>query len=99
MTTDNWIYVGDVGTEFTFGFGQDISAATEVRVLILKPDLTEVVWEWADLVPVDSETLKYTTVDGDLDKAGTWKFQPVVSIGGNTYHCKTAEHQIYARYN
>ena len=88
-------YVGEVGTVITVDCGSDISGATGTILKVRKPDGTEV--EWTATI-YDSNYLRYTTVAGDFNKAGTYHVQAHLTLAGWTGHGETAEFPIYEEY-
>jgi len=76
-------YVGDIGTEIRLlvvdeesGI-DDISDATVHKLLVRKPDGSEVEWE-ADIE--GTQYLTYTVQDGDLDQPGTYRVQAYLEL-------------------
>ena len=58
--------------------GIDVSASTTTKVLYQKPNNTS--GEWT--ATVSGTNVVYDVQSSDLDVAGTWKVQPLVTIGG-----------------
>jgi hypothetical protein len=71
------IYVGDIGTIVTVDCGEDISTATVNQLMVQKPDGTIVTWEAA---VYNTNYLRYTIMDGDLDQAGVYKVQSKITL-------------------
>jgi hypothetical protein len=94
-------HVGDVGTVIEVQVVStdpdtgvtapvDLSAATGLQLVFLKPDQTRVA-QTATLWGTGTDgKIKYVTVPGDLDQSGTWKVQAVVAVGGSVYHTDIA---------
>jgi hypothetical protein len=86
------IYVGDVGTVIRLNVDPDelgtidISTASTLKILVQKPDKTEV--EWTATQYQDTTKIEYSTVDGDLDQKGTYKIQAYVA-----WHLPASEHK------
>jgi hypothetical protein len=87
------LHVGDDGTvvEFTM-YREDgttvlpLGDATELRVDIIRPDQT-LINGVAELTTDGSDgKLFYVIVDGDLNQAGPYKFQPVVTKPDGHWH-------------
>lgn len=76
------IYVGDIGTLFIVDTESDLSGATVNQVQIKKPDGTT--HNWA--ATVDGTTLRYVTVDGDLDQSGNFLGQAYVELPSGKWH-------------
>jgi hypothetical protein len=91
----NKYYVGDIGTVIDVDLGENISTATSVAFSILKPDGTTETWEaeiYAD------NYLRYATQEGDLDQAGTYKIQPLITLLAWSGRGETAEFEITAEF-
>jgi hypothetical protein len=85
------IHVGDIGTVFeaTIMDGKEIvsvSGAITKKLIFRKTDLT-VIEKDAEYVSngLDGK-IKYTTVSGDLDQKGVWKFQGFVQLPSGSWH-------------
>ena len=76
--------------------GQDITAATGTFLDIKKPDGTTS-QKVASIV--DTNYLQYTTVAGDIDQAGVYRIQAVLTLGGWSGLGETAELMVYDIYN
>lgn len=63
------------------GVALDISSATALTLKLTKPNGDAVEWEvdFGDAGGVDG-MLAYTTLEGDLDQAGTWTAQPLITL-------------------
>lgn len=89
------IYVGDIGTEFLLDAGQAITGAT-VSIAVLKPGATaEVPWS-ASVHTIDGAAryVRHTTVDGDLDVAGSYRLQPVIALADGTWAGRGETEQV-----
>jgi len=86
-------YVGDIGTEIIVDVGCDITDATEHKLLIKKPDLTEE--EWTPTSIFGTQYLTYTVADGDFDQAGKYKLQAWVKTPDGEWYGETAEFRVY----
>lgn len=73
------VFKGDVGTVITIDMQEDISNATVTEIEYKKPSGTCGTWT-ATIEGTDS--IKYTTVSGDLDEAGDWELQPYIDLPG-----------------
>jgi hypothetical protein len=84
------IHALDYGTELRItvkddGVVVDISAATATDFLIRKPD-GSLLTVAADFYTDGTDgVLTYTTVEGDTDAAGLYKFQAKITLGGVFY--------------
>ena len=93
------IYVGDIGVEIIYycvdedGNGEDISAATVLRLKYRKPDKTTGYWT---AVLEGTQGLKFTTtLATDLSKAGRYQIQPYLELPGFKGHAETRQIQVY----
>lgn len=83
-SSEEQIYVGDTGTRFNFtvteeGSAVDLTGYSSLEIRLQRPDKT--VFD-RDLTVIDATTgqVRYTTLAGDLDQAGRWHFQLLISI-------------------
>lgn len=94
------IHVGDVGTELicTIKDGDsavDISAGSAV-IRLRKPQTGTVVQKTAVFVSDGTDgQIKYVTVSGDLDEAGTWQIQAQVTISTNTWNSDVQNFEVH----
>lgn len=65
---DYKIYTGTVGIKLIVETGQDLSTASQVSLLVKKPDKSQV--EWVGVA--NGTTIEYVVKSGDLDLAGTY---------------------------
>jgi len=87
------IYVGDYGTQISLDVGVDISDQTACEILYMKPDGTT--GTWTASLGSDNESVEYTTVSGDLDTSGRWKFQARVTTANGRWYGLICEQRIY----
>jgi len=92
-------YVGEVGTELFLNVWQDLSSASEVKMLVKKPDNTRHEWS-AEIYPIDSVNtyLRHTIVEGDFNMSGIYEFQAWAKFAAWEGKGKTAPLMIYERY-
>jgi hypothetical protein len=101
--TDIKHYVGEVGLEVKafVGDSRDISAATDVKFLVQKPDGTEVEWS-AEAITEDGDDgayyIRHITEAGDLDQAGTYRLQAAFVLGSWDGPGETFRWEIYDEY-
>jgi len=101
--TDIKHYVGEIGLEIKafVGDSEDISAATDVKFLVKKPDGTETEWA-ATAHTEDGDNGAYyiihTTESGDLDQAGTYRLQAYFTLGSWTGLGESFRWEIYDEY-
>jgi len=91
----NKYYVGDVGTEIFVDCCLNITGATNTKLMIKKPDDTQV--EWTATID-GTNHLKYTVVAGDFNIAGTYLLQASLTIGGWSGLGETAQFTVYDPY-
>ena len=70
--------VGDVGTTISIDVGEDISAATAVKIHYKKPDGT--VGNWTASVADDDQSVEYNTQASDINVVGLWQFQAHITL-------------------
>ena len=75
------IFKGDVGTEIIIDMQRDISTATGISIKVLTPNKTQTTWTPSIY---EDNFLKYTIISGDLSENGTYKIQPVMTLGSWT---------------
>ena len=86
------IYRGSYGIVMYVNCGKDISAATNAKIRIKCPG-GKVIEQTATIH--ETNYLKYTTVDGDLDETGTYSIQSSMTLGGWTGIGSTAYLKVY----
>lgn len=88
------IYLGDVGTSIEFLIKEcndsdpdkpfeelvDISSATLMNIVFLKPDGTKIPVLGSFLTDGTDSVLRYITIDGFLDSVGKWKAQAQITM-------------------
>lgn len=84
------IHVGDIGTTFlaTMKDGDtvvNISGGDPLQLCFSKPDSTTIT-RTATIVSAVAGTMKYVTVDGDLDIDGNWSVQAKVGLPTGTWY-------------
>lgn len=90
-------YVGDIGTEILLDCGSDITAATDKKILVKKPDGTT--HEWTDVAIQGGTKLQYFTVSGDFDQDGVYYFQAYVLLPTWQGKGETVELEVFRGYN
>lgn len=93
------MYVGDIGTALVADIGADIEGATDTKLLVRKPDGTEVEWP-ADIFEIDAEKkyLRYLTELGDFDQAGKYYVQAFLEKDGWTGKGETDKFKVFAKF-
>jgi hypothetical protein len=66
------VNAGDIGTIIEIETGQDLEGATALEIRYRKPDGSVGAW---DALPYQTTKAQYTTLEGDIDIAGEWRFQ------------------------
>lgn len=89
------IYKNEIGKRITINVGQDISTATSVGMVFIKPDDTTLtvtatigttsLTTDCDIIPAN-EWIYYDFVSGNLDQSGTWRIKSKVIIGSQTLY-------------
>lgn len=97
------VYVGTIGCHVHILIPDDLVTDVESIVIeVCKPSLNVV--EWNPLtVDYDSETeittLTYETIEGDLNEAGMYRIQPVVTMtDGDVWPLGVAAWSVLARF-
>lgn len=88
-------YVGDIGTILEVDCGVDISTSTTHNLMMRKPDLTVV--ELTGTV-YNTNFIRYTTIDGDLDQAGVYRIQSKIVISAWEGRGETERLRVYGPY-
>ena len=100
MTVDYKPHVDDVGTVLRVqvldqdGQAVDITSATGLVLTLQRPDGTKVTKTPTKEVGTQG-WLTYTVVAEDLDQAGWWKLQTVVTFTSAVYHSSIESFQVY----
>lgn len=96
MSEKNKVYVGSIGTQIILDCGQDISAATSLRIDVRKPDGTVVTWS---AVASGATALRFDTLAGTLDQVGRWRLQAHVTLPTGDWPGDTIALDVYAPFN
>jgi len=89
------LYIGQTGVKIILETGQDLSSASQVSILVKKPDTTEEEWSGT----INGTTIEYTTQTGDFNKAGIYRLQAkVVFANGSIWYGETAKLVIYEKF-
>ncbi len=96
------IHKGDIGTAFQItmrdenGAIIDLTSASEKKIRLQRPDLTttEVNATFATN-GADGVIQWKTAVAGDLNQAGTWKIQGVVTLSNGKWHSNIDSFKVY----
>tara|TARA_Y100000296_G_scaffold48602_1_gene55671 strand:- start:1185 stop:1499 length:315 start_codon:yes stop_codon:yes gene_type:complete len=88
----------DTGKIIDVNVGIDITNAAALKLLVKKPDATEVEWV-ASEQQADPGVLRYTTVAGDLDQEGAYYLHGFVETAGGALHTgRRASFMVVERY-
>lgn len=77
------VFVGDVGTEIILDCGVSVASASVRTIKARSP--SGVVKQWA-ASPEGTNSIKYATATGDIDRAGGWRLQAYVEMPGWSGH-------------
>lgn len=83
----NHVYKNEVGLAIILDCGQDVSAATGIKIKVKKPNNTEVEW---DANVYNTNYIRYITQTNDLDLAGNYDLQSYMTLGSWTGFGDTA---------
>lgn len=91
------VQLGDVGTAFDVsvydqdGNLMDLSTATALYVIFLKPDGTNMV---ASATNPSTGKVRYVTRTGDLDQVGRWEIQAHIEMAGADWHTTVGKFKV-----
>lgn len=68
------VHVGDIGTAITVDLGVDISSATELKFVLMRPTSTNRIMV-KEPTSSDDTSVTYRTVDGDITVSGDYSVQ------------------------
>lgn len=95
------VYVGDIGTVILIDMGENISTATGISLKVMGPKSSVKTngtikngKTWTPSI-YGTNYLKYTVLEGDLDLAGDYYINPVLTLGSWTGTCDTATLTVY----
>ena len=77
------VYLGDIGTIIKINLGEDVSGGSAFGIKYMAPDMSTGTWA-AALDGTDAITA--TVPAGDIDAAGAWKVQAVVTVAAEKFH-------------
>lgn len=86
------VYVGDIGTAIVLDTGTNLGTATAFSIEVRKP--SGAVVSWAATV-VETTKLRFVTVSGTLDEAGSWAMQAKVALPSGLWLGETATMTVY----
>lgn len=93
-------YVNEIGAIIILDAGADLSSATSLSIKVKKPDGTTVTWP-ANVYNLNGQTnfVKYTTVEDDLDQAGRYELQPYIVFPTWQGYGETAHFLVYPTFS
>lgn len=93
----NLLHVDDVGVRIAVLFRRNLASSDFAALMLTKPDGT-VIERSLDFTPGFSRGF-YTTISGDIDQAGIWKYQGRVDgAGGLKFHGQGGTIRVLAHY-
>lgn len=95
MASADKYYVGDIGTAVIVDTLSDISLATEVKLIVRKPDNTTAHWTGS---VYDTTKILYTTKAGDFNIPGPYRLQSWVRIGTGEWSGNTVLFTVWAAF-
>ncbi len=72
--------------------GIDLSGATLLKLLYVKPDAVE--GFWPGTLDSDNTSIFYDVTPTNNDMSGVWKYQLYVEVGGKTYYGSIVQNKI-----
>ena len=99
MTTE--VHQDDIGTVFEITLLDDTTPvdlvfATEMKIAFQKPDGTTLLVDAALVTDGTDGKMQYTTIAGDIDQEGNWKYQAKVSFPTGVWHSDIVSFRVYA---
>lgn len=100
------IYQNDVGTEFYLETGEDLTAASALKIFVQRPDGTQVEWTGAAALNPDPDTdpllgptcIKYTFKTGDVAQVGPYMAHGHATFTAGSWTSNLASFQVYERF-
>lgn len=94
------IHQNDIGTQLVVtvlddGSPVDIGLATDIEIILRKPDNTTLTKPAVIYTNGSDGKMAYTTVDGDLDIVGNYKIQGKVEINGGAYYTSLGSFKVH----
>ena len=94
---ESGVFVGDIGVTLKAKTHRPLHDADCVKLCVEKPT-GSVVWE-AEIDDINSGVIRYTTVEGDFDKAGFYKIQALVILkNGAQFYGSTHTIQVHSSF-
>lgn len=94
------VHINDIGTRLIMtlldeGSVVDISGASDIDVVLRKPDTSTSTKTGVFYTDGTDGKIKYTSISGDFDQAGTYKIQGIVTLPSGTYHTSISDFKVY----
>lgn len=89
-------YVGDTGTEIVCDTGSAVAGATELNILVLKPEATTTT-KWVGAA-YETTKIRYITTSVDFSVPGVYKVQAQVVSASGSWRGAVASFRVYAEF-
>ena len=94
------IHVGDIGTQLIMtvkddGEIVDISPASNLTVILKKPDGKNYTKSGTILTDGTDGNMYYTSVNGDFNAAGNYKIQGIVTLPNGTFYTSISTFKVF----
>lgn len=102
MTANAVFYKDDTGETILATIDYNISAATELKIYVKRPDGLEKIWPVtgnATIAQANPGILSYATIAGDLDLPGTYHFHARVIISTKVHTGPYAAFLVATKYS
>jgi hypothetical protein len=97
LNEEERIYQNAVGVELRFDIGQSLAGATKMQIHVEKPGGTVVSWTATQYG--STQYITYTTIAGDFDVVGDYKFHAYVEWGSTgKHHGRLVIERIYPEF-
>lgn len=101
MSCNSEIHIGDIGTSFQITIENCTTifslASATISIVLTKPNGTELTKVGSLYTDGTDGKVQYTSVAGDLDMAGLWSIQAIITIGSNIWHSEIGKFKV--KYN
>jgi hypothetical protein len=72
----------------------DLSSATTLDFIFQRPDGTLLVGAGGLVTDGTDGKMRYTTVSGDLDDVGAWRYQTHIEIGSSSFYSAVSKFKV-----
>jgi hypothetical protein len=90
------MYVGDIGSEIILKTGLLTASANKLSIIGRRPDFSEFEWLAGTF---ESDSIIYTTIEGDLDVAGLWTVHSKVELPEGTWLGEAVKFEVFRKFN